>query len=220
MTMRLNKHQNSELLIEELANAVTHGFGLALSLAGFAVLLVLAIVRGGPWHIASCTVYGATLVILYLASTLYHSSRSPRLKHILRVVDHSAIYLLIAGTYTPFTQVNLRGFWGWTLFGLVWSCCVAGVVLKTFFINRLPVVSTLLYVAMGWVCVIAIKPLVSAIPAGGLAWLLSGGLLYTIGVIFFASRRLRFNHAIWHLFVLAGSICHYMAVVFYVLPRS
>ncbi|HMG33075.1 MAG TPA: hemolysin III family protein [Blastocatellia bacterium] len=220
MTMRLNKHQNSELLIEELANAVTHGFGLALSLAGFAVLLVLAIVRGGPWHIASCTVYGATLVILYLASTLYHSSRSPRLKHILRVVDHSAIYLLIAGTYTPFTLVNLRGFWGWTLFGLVWSCCVAGVVLKTFFINRLPVVSTLLYVAMGWVCVIAIKPLVSAIPAGGLAWLLSGGLLYTIGVIFFASRRLRFNHAIWHLFVLAGSICHYMAVVFYVLPRS
>jgi len=220
MKMRPASHQNPEPLIEELANAVTHGVGLVLSLAGFVVLLVLAIIRGGRWHVASCGVYGATLVILYLASTLYHSFRAPRLKHVLRVIDHSAIYLLIAGTYTPFTLVSLRGFWGWTLFGLVWTLCVLGVIFKAFFINRLPVLSTLLYVAMGWLCVIAIKPLVSAIPAGGLAWLVAGGLLYTIGVAFFASRRLRFNHAIWHLFVLAGSICHYMAVVFYVLPRS
>jgi hemolysin III len=206
--------------VEELASAVTHGLGLALSLAGFVVLLVLAILRGGTWHIAGCGTYGLTLVLLYLASTLYHSIRSPRSKHILRILDHSAIYLLIAGTYTPFTLVNLRGVWGWSLFGAVWSLCIAGVVFKSFFINRLRYVSTLLYIGMGWMCLIAIKPLVQMVPAGGLAWLIAGGVLYTSGVIFFGWNRVRFNHAIWHLFVLAGSICHYFAVILYVVPRG
>jgi len=207
-----------DVFVEELANAITHGVGLALSVAGFAVLLALAILKGGGWHIASCTVYGVTLVLLYLASTLYHSFRSPRAKHLLKILDHSAIYLLIAGTYTPFTLVNLRGVWGWTLFGLVWGLCAAGIAFKAMFVNRLTVLSTILYIAMGWLCVIAIKPLFRMIPAGGLAWLLAGGLMYTCGVAFFGLNRVRFNHAIWHLFVLAGSICHYFAVVLYVLP--
>jgi len=206
--------------IEELANAITHGLGLALSVAGFGVLLWLAIIRGGAWHIAGCGVYGATLVVLYLASTLYHSSRGGRARRVLRILDHSAIYLLIAGTYTPFTLVNLRGAWGWSLFGVVWTLCGMGIVMKAFFIGRLPVLSTILYVAMGWLCLIAIKPLFTLVPAGGIAWLLCGGVLYTSGVIFFGLNRLRFNHAIWHVFVLAGSICHYVAVLLYVLPRA
>jgi hemolysin III len=206
--------------LEEVANVVTHGVGLVLSLAGFAVLLTLAIVRGGVWHIAGCSVYGLTLVLLYLASTLYHSVSTPRAKHFLKILDHSAIYLLIAGTYTPFTLVNLRGVWGWTLFGLVWSLCVAGVVFKSLFINRLQVVSTILYVVMGWLCVIAIRPLIEIVPLGGLLWLVAGGLLYTAGTAFFGWHRVRYNHAIWHLFVLAGSVCHYFAVIFYVLPRA
>jgi hemolysin III len=206
--------------IEEIANAVTHGVGLVLAIAGFAVLLILAIVRGGAWHIAGCTVYGMTLVLLYLASTLYHSSRSPRAKHFLRIMDHSAIYLLIAGTYTPFTLVNLRGVWGWVLFGLVWGFCVTGVAFKAWGADRFPILSTACYVVMGWLCVIAIRPLMQILPLGGLAWLLAGGLLYTGGIFFFGSKRLRFSHAIWHLFVLSGSICHYFAVLLYVLPRS
>jgi hemolysin III len=133
-------------------------------------------------------------------------------------LDHSAIYLLIAGTYTPFALVNLRGFWGWTLFGLVWAFCAAGITFKAFFVDRLPVVSVMLYIVMGWLCLIAIKPLVLRVPVGGLLWLLAGGALYTVGVYFFGSKRLRFHHAIWHLFVLAGSICHYLAVLLYVLP--
>jgi len=204
--------------IDELLNCITHGVGLALSVTGFAVLLVLAIVRGNAWQITGCTVYGASLVFLYAASTLYHSLRSPRARHVLKVLDHSAIYLLIAGTYTPFTLVNLRGFWGWLLFGVVWSICLIGVLFKVFFVNRLVVVSTILYVLMGWVCVIAIKPLLTLVPTGGIAWLLAGGLFYTGGVFFFANKRVPFSHAIWHVFVLAGSVCHYFAVVFYVLP--
>ena len=204
--------------IDELLNCITHGVGLALSVTGFAVLLVLAIVRGNAWQITGCTVYGASLVFLYAASTLYHSLRSPRARHVLKVLDHSAIYLLIAGTYTPFTLVNLRGFWGWLLFGVVWSICLFGVLFKVFFVNRLVVVSTILYVLMGWVCVIAIKPLLTLVPTGGIAWLLAGGLFYTGGVFFFANKRVPHSHAIWHVFVLAGSVCHYFAVVFYVLP--
>ncbi|HYV06847.1 MAG TPA: hemolysin III family protein [Blastocatellia bacterium] len=204
--------------LHELANSITHGVGLALSVAGFGVLLSLAILRGNAWHIAGCSVYGASLVFLYAASTLYHSLRSPRAKHVLKVLDHSAIFLLIAGTYTPFTLVSLRGFWGWLLFALVWSLCVFGIVFKVFFVNRLEVLTTILYVAMGWVCVIAVKPLLAAVPVGGIAWLLAGGLFYTAGIYFFATKRVPYGHAIWHVFVLAGSICHFFAVFFYVLP--
>jgi hemolysin III len=205
---------------EELANTLTHGAGLALSLAGLTVLVVLAALRGTAWHIVSCSIYGATLVLLYSASTIYHAVRSPRAKRILRAVDHAAIYLLIAGTYTPFTLVTLRGGLGWTLFGLVWGIALAGIVFKIFFAGRFPIASTLSYLAMGWLVVIAWKPVVSRIPGNGLLWILAGGLAYSAGVIFFAAHRVRFSHTVWHLFVLAGSLCHYFAVLWYVLPPA
>jgi hemolysin III len=206
------------LMIEELANSITHGIGLALSIAGFAALIVLAVVYGDASQIAGCAVFGATLVFLYAASTLYHSFRKPRLKEALKIVDHCAIFLLIAGTYTPFTLVNLRGLWGWTLFGLVWTLSLVGIFFKILCVNRFKVFSVLLYLAMGWICLIAAKPLVALIPLGGILWLLAGGMFYTVGVIFFACNKIPFNHTIWHLFVMAGSICHYLAVMFYVLP--
>jgi len=208
------------LLIEELANSITHGIGLALSVVGLGFLVALSILRGNAWHIAGCTTFGITLVLLYCASTMYHLFRTHRLQRILKILDHSAIYLLIAGTYTPFTLVNLRGFWGWTLFGLVWGLSVFGILWKLFHIDRFKIVSTMLYIVMGWLVVIAIKPLFVAIPLTGIVWLAAGGMFYTLGVFFFAFKRVPYNHAIWHLFVLAGSICHYFAVVLYVLPRT
>jgi hemolysin III len=203
---------------EEFANSVTHGVGLGLSLAGLVVLMILAALRGTAWHVVSCAVYGSTLVILYGASTLYHSIQSPRAKRVLRIIDHGAIYLLIAGTYTPFTLVNLRGGLGWTLFGVVWSLAALGIVFKAFHVDRFPIASTLVYLSMGWLVVIAWKPMVTLIPAGGIALIAAGGAAYTLGVFFFAAKRIPYNHAIWHLFVLAGSIFHYVAVLLYVLP--
>jgi hemolysin III len=205
-------------IVEELANGITHGIGLALSIVGLVALVALSIVRGNAWHIAGCTTFGVTLVLLYAASTMYHSLRAPRLKRILKILDHTAIYLLIAGTYTPFTLVNLRGFWGWVLFALVWSFCVFGIVWKLFHAERFPIVSTLLYIAMGWLVLIAVKPVLAAVPLSGIIWLLAGGLFYTVGVLFYGLKRVPYNHAIWHVFVMAGSICHYFAVMFYVLP--
>ncbi|HKM89310.1 MAG TPA: hemolysin III family protein [Candidatus Acidoferrales bacterium] len=204
----------------EMANSATHGMGLALSMAGCAVLVTLAALRGNAWHIVACSIYGGTLVCLYSASTVYHSVRSQRLKRILRIVDHSSIYLLIAGTYTPFTLVVLRGGWGWTLFGLVWGLSLAGILLKVWFVDRLPVVSTLVYVAMGWLVIIAIKPVVAVVPLAAILWLLAGGLFYTAGVGFFAWEKLPYHHAIWHLFVMGGSVCHYFAVLYYVVPAK
>jgi hemolysin III len=205
-------------LVEELANGITHGIGLALSVVGLVVLVALSIIRGDAWHIAGCTTFGVTLVLLYTASTLYHSFHAPRLNRILKVLDHTAIYLLIAGTYTPFTLVNLRGPWGWVLFALVWSFCLFGIVWKMLHAERFQIVSTLLYVAMGWLVLIAVKPVLAAVPLSGVVWLLAGGLFYTVGVVFYALKRVPYNHAIWHVFVMAGSICHYFAVMFYVLP--
>jgi len=207
-----------QMSIEEVANSITHGIGLVLSLAGLVVLIVLAVLHGNAWHIASCSVYGITLVVLYTASTLYHSARTPRRKHLLRIVDHVAIYLLIAGTYTPFTLINLRGSWGWTLFGLIWSLALLGILSKLCFAHRSTAASTVMYLIMGWLVIIAIKPIVTFIPLGGLVWIFAGGLFYTVGVLFFAWEKLPFNHTIWHLFVLGGSVCHYFAVMFYVLP--
>ena len=158
----------SESFAEEFASTVTHGIGLALSLAGLVVLVVLAALKGTAWHIVSCAIYGATLVLLYAASTLYHAVRSPRAKHVLRVLDHGAIYLLIAGTYTPFTLVTLRGGLGWTLFGLVWGLALAGILFKVFHVDRLPIVSTLVYLSMGWLVVIAWKPVLRLVPGGGI----------------------------------------------------
>ena len=204
--------------LEEIANAITHGIGLLLSIAGFAVLFVLAAVRGTAWHIVACSIYGATLIGLYAASTLYHAVISPQVKRALRIFDHSAIYLLIAGTYTPFLLVSLRGPWGWSLFGVIWGLALAGVLFKLWFVERFAILSTAVYIAMGWLVVIAAKPVITHLPVAAIIWLLAGGLAYTGGVIFFAAKRIPYSHAIWHLFVLAGSICHYFAVLSTVIP--
>ncbi|MBI3652966.1 MAG: hemolysin III family protein [Acidobacteria bacterium] len=216
----MDRHAIRRAFHEEIANSITHGVGLALSVIGLAVLMVLACLYGTVLHIVSCSIYGATLVLLYTASTLYHSLRSPRLKHLFKVIDHCAIYLLIAGTYTPFTLVMLRGGWGWSLFGIVWMLTFVGILFKIFFVNKFKIISTIVYVLMGWLVIVAIKPMVMMIPLGCLIWLLAGGLFYTVGVVFFAWNRLPYNHAIWHLFVMAGSVCHFVAVLLYVLPSE
>jgi hemolysin III len=205
---------------EEIANSVTHGIGLVLSVIGFAVLIVFTCLYGSALHITSCSVYGATLVILYTASTLYHGLRSPRIKHIFKIIDHCSIYLLIAGTYTPFTLVMLRGGWGWSLFAVVWLLSFVGIIFKLFFINRFMILSTVVYVLMGWLAIVAIKPMVAMIPPGCILWLVAGGLFYTVGVLFFAWHKIPYNHAIWHVFVIAGSVCHFFAVMLYVLPKE
>jgi hemolysin III len=212
--------KSERLSVEELANCVTHGVGLALSLVGLVALVALAATRGGALHVASCVVYGASLVALYLSSTVYHGARSPRTKDIFRVFDHCCIYLLIAGTYTPFTLVTLRGAWGWTLFALVWTFAVVGIACRLMFGNRFRVVAVASYVLMGWLAVIAVKPIFETVPAGALLWIAAGGLAYTAGVAFFACKRVPHNHAIWHLFVLGGSVCHYLAVLLYVIPLA
>lgn len=205
-------------LPEEIANSLTHGIGVLLALAALAVMVAYAALRGSAWHVVSCAVYGATLVMLFTASTLYHSLPWPRTKAILKVIDHSAIYLLIAGTYTPFLLVPLRGPWGWSLFGVIWGLALVGVVFKVFFAGRFKLFSTLVYVGMGWIVVVAIRPLCQSLPAGGLWWLVAGGVLYTAGTFFYLKRSIPFNHAIWHAFVLAGSLCHFLSVMLYVIP--
>jgi len=207
-------------VVDELANALTHGIGLLLALVAVPILIVMAARHATAWHVVGVSIYGASLIGLYTASTVYHAVRRPPAKRILRILDHSAIYLLIAGTYTPFTLVNLRGAWGWTLLGLVWTIALFGIAWKIAHVDHHVVVSTILYIAMGWLVVIAARPLFRAVPIGGLAWLLAGGLAYTLGVAFFGASRLRFHHALWHLFVLAGSACHYVAIMRYVLPHG
>jgi len=204
---------------EEIAHSVTHGIGVILSVAGLVVLVTFAALRGNAWHVVSCSIFGATLIFLYTASTLYHSITDARAKKVLRVLDHSAIFLLIAGTYTPFTLVTLRGGWGWTLFVLVWGLALVGIVYKITAKNRYRLLSVLLYLGMGWLVLIAIKPMVTSVAVPGLLLLLAGGLCYTLGLVFFVWRSLPYSHAVWHLFVLAGSICHFFAVLLYVIPR-
>jgi hemolysin III len=203
---------------EEIANSLTHGLGLALSLAGLVVLVVVTALHGGVLSIVSCSVYGVTLVSLYAASTVYHVAWAPSWKRVLKIVDHSCIYLLIAGTYTPFMLVAVRGSWGWILFSVVWTLALGGIVFKLWFVDRYPVASTAFYLLMGWSVVIALKPLVQVVPAPALLWLLAGGVAYSAGVIFFAMPRVRYSHAVWHGFVLAGSIFHYVAILHYVAP--
>ncbi len=202
---------------EEIANGVTHGVGLAASIAAAAILIVFTSIGGDGWRIVSSAVYGTTLITLYAASTLYHGVQRPGAKRRLRVFDHCAIYLLIAGTYTPFTLVSLRGGWGWTLFGLVWGLAVAGIVFKVFFTGKLNALSTAVYVLMGWVCVIAIGPMLQMVPRAALLWLLAGGIVYTAGTIFYHNRRVPYSHALWHVFVVLGSACHYLAISRYIL---
>ncbi|PWH15570.1 MAG: hemolysin III [Anaerolineae bacterium] len=203
---------------EEIANSITHGIGVVLSIAGLAVLTAFAALLGNVWHIVSVSIYGTTQILLYTASTLYHSIPIPHVKQLLRRLDHTAIFLLIAGTYTPFTLVNLRGAWGWSLLILVWCLAICGVLLQGFLLRQKSIWNALIYIAMGWVVVVGVKPLLETIPLGGLGLLLAGGLAYSGGAIFYVWKRLPYNHAIWHLFVLLGSVFHYFAVLFYVIP--
>lgn len=203
---------------EELANSLTHGLGAALSVAGLVLLVIRAAQHGDAWHVVSTAIFGTTLVLLYAASTLYHSLRGERLKQSLRKFDHAAIFLLIAGSYTPFVLVTLRGPWGWSLFGVVWGLAVAGMTIKFWLAGRFKLLSTLIYVAMGWLVLVAIKPLVAALPAGGMKLLVAGGLCYTGGAVFYLWKRLPYHHAIWHLFVLGGSACHFVLFYRHVLP--
>lgn len=203
---------------EETANAILHGTGAALALAGLAVMVTLSAMHGNAWHVVSSAVFGASLVLLYLASTLYHAFPWPRVKRVFEVMDHAAIYVLIAGTYTPFALVTLRGAWGWSIFGVVWALAVAGIVVQAVFPGRLRGLMTALYLAMGWIVVIAFGPLLSALAPAGIAWLIAGGVIYSAGVFFYYRKRFRFSHAVWHVFVLAGSVCHFIAILRYVIP--
>jgi hemolysin III len=202
---------------EELANALTHGVGAAASLAAGAVLVTLTAIYGDGWQLAGAIVFGVALLLLYTASTLYHAISHPVVKGRLKVFDHCAIYLLIAGTYTPFTLVGLRGPTGWWLFGTVWTLALFGVVFKLFYTGRFKGISTLIYIGMGWMIMLAIKPMLHALSTGSLCWLLAGGLAYTAGTWFYMRPQKRYAHAIWHGFVILGSVCHYVSVMLHLL---
>jgi hemolysin III len=204
-------------LNEEWANSLTHAFGLILSVVGL-VLLMIATSNGGFREIASCALYGTTLILVYSTSMLYHGVTHAESKRMLQTLDHVAIFLLIAGTYTPFVLIALRGAWGWSLFATVWILAVLGVVFELTRVRHFRGVMITLYIGMGWVGLLAIKPLFAALPIGGLALVLGGGVSYTLGVIFYSWRTMRYHHAVWHLFVLGGSILQYLAVLWYVLP--
>ncbi len=203
---------------EELANSLTHGFGTLLAISGLVVLTLFAQRSGDGWQLLSCLIFGVTLILLYAASTLYHAVRQPEIKARLRILDHSAILLLIAGTYTPFTLVSLRGPWGWSLFAVVWGLALLGIFVEATRLRRFRAALITLYVVMGWAAVAAIKPLLAAVEGGGLQLMLAGGIAYTSGILFYLWRSLPYHHAIWHLFVLAGSCLHFFAVLLYVLP--
>ena len=205
---------------EEKLNVITHGLGLFLSIAALVLLVVYASKYGTVWHITSFAIFGASLIVLYAASTLYHYAKNPSLRFKLNILDHSAIYVLIAGTYTPFCLVVLKGWVGWTIFGVSWGLALIGIIFKIFYIGKYDRISTIAYVLMGWVIIFAIKPLINEFPVKGLIWLLAGGLAYSIGAILYSRKSIRYNHAIFHVFVLIGSFCHFMAVFFYVLPSQ
>lgn len=210
----------NELSVEELANTLTHGFGLLLSVVGFVVLVFLAGLRGNPWLILSCVVYGSSLVILYTASTVYHSTTSPKLKTFLQIVDHCCIYLLIAGSYTPFGLVISGGSLGRALLGGIWAFAVIGIILKLIFGDRYPAITVTSYVIMGWLGVFAVQPLFNSMGIMPVALAIAGGIAYSLGVVFFPWKSIRHHHAIFHVFVLAGSILHYAAIVLYVVPYT
>lgn len=216
MSLPLAASKRAQSRGEEIANSLSHGFGLIAAVVATPFLILHALRQGDAAFIVGASVFAATMVLLYLASTLYHALPAGRAKGVFRVIEHSAIFLLIAGTYTPFTLGVLHGAWGWTMLGLVWGLAAAGVVLKA--LNRMahPVLSTGLYLLMGWLIVVAAQPLSARVPASGLLWLVAGGLAYTLGVIFYTfDSRVRYGHFIWHLFVMAGTACHYFAVLWY-----
>lgn len=211
--MGWNREQTPE---EEISNAILHGIGVGLSIAALVVLLVFANTYGNVWHIISFSIYGATLILLYLASTLYHSFPRGKWKNILNVIDHASIFLLIAGTYTPITLTALPGPWGWSIFGVVWGIALFGIIMKLIWFEKSRIISLILYAAMGWMIIIAIKPLIENVNTTSLIFLLAGGLAYTIGIAFYVWKNLKYGHVVWHLFVLAGSILHFFGV-FYLL---
>ena len=216
----MTSKNKTQSLGEEIANSVTHGIGTALSVAALTLLVTLASQQGDAWQIVSVSVYGSSLIALYLASTLYHSLQNQRAKRIFKILDHSAIFLLIAGTYTPFLLNNLRGTWGWSLLGVIWVMALLGIVFKVFFVGKLPKASTGMYLLMGWLCLIALPQMWETIETSGLILLFAGGISYSVGVIFYSWRRLPYHHAIWHLFVLGGSTAHFFAVLLNVLPTD
>ena len=198
---------------QEIWNSITHGLGALLSIAALVILIVTAVRNGNAWHVVSFTIFGSTLVILYMASTIYHALLPRSAKNVFERLDHSGIFLLIAGTYTPFLLTNMRGVWGWTLFGIIWGLAIAGIVFKSIYLNKYRKLSVAVYVMMGWLFVIALKPMLQSVPAVSLKYLLIGGIFYTSGVLFYAWRKWFYHHAVWHLFVLAGSIFHFFSVM-------
>jgi hemolysin III len=204
--------------LEESINIISHTIGLMLSIVALVLLVRHANLYGNVWHVVSFTIFGLSLISLYAASTFYHSARKPDLRRRLRIVDHATIYILIAGTYTPFALVTLNGPSGWMLFGVSWGMALTGIILKLFHTGKYNLISTLMYVFMGWIIVFAIKPLINNLSSDGLFWLVAGGMAYTTGAILYSIKKIKFNHAIFHLFVLLGSFCHFVAVYFYILP--
>ena len=214
-----NKHITYYDLSEEKINIITHAIGLLLSIAALVLLIIHASSNGTARHIVSFTIFGASMILLYSASTLYHYSQTPNIRRKLNILDHASIYVLIAGTYTPFTLVTLKGALGWTIFGITWGIALVGVFLKLFYTGKYDKISTIAYVAMGWIIIFAVKPLIENLPLNGLYWLLAGGVFYTIGAILYSIKKIKFNHAIFHIFVRLGSFSHFMAIYFYVLKH-
>ena len=206
--------------LEERINILSHAIGLLLSIIAVVLLVTRASSYVMAWHIVSAAIFGASLITLYAASTVYHSATRAELRARLRIIDHATIYILIAGTYTPWTLRTLNGTAGWLIFAFSWGMAISGIILKLFFTGRFNLVSTLMYVFMGWIIIFAVKPLIASLPTEGLFWLVAGGLSYTVGAIIYSIKKVPLNHATFHLFVLAGSICHFVAVYFYVLPSQ
>ncbi len=206
--------------LEEMMNIISHGLGFLLSIVAAVLLITRASLHGDAWHIVSFSVFGTSLVILYAASTVYHSAKRTVLRNRLRIFDHASIYILIAGTYTPFALVTLNGTVGWVIFGVTWGLAITGIILKLFFTGKYDLISTLMYLLMGWVIIFAIKPLINNLSTGGLLWLFAGGMAYTAGAVLYSFEKIKFNHAIFHMFVLAGSVSHFVSIFFYVLPSA
>ena len=211
--------RRQQSLGEEIANSITHGIGAALSLAALVLLVVFASLYGDTWRVVSFSIYGTSLFLLYLASTLYHSFTNKRVKSFFKILDHSSIYLLIAGTYTPVALVPMRGPWGWTIFGLIWAMAIGGIIIKVFMMGKYKIFAVFFYVAMGWLIIIAIKPMLQMVPRGLIIWLVIGGLCYTFGLIFYTCKKIPYFHFIWHLFVLAGSISHFFGMLLYLTEK-
>jgi len=206
--------------VEEKTNIISHAIGFILGIVALVLLVTYASLYGNVWHIVSFSIFGTSLIILFAASTFYHSAKKPELRSRLRILDHASIYILIAGTYTPFTLVTLNGPIGWSIFGTAWGLALTGIILKLFFTGKYKLISTLMYIFMGWIIVFAIKPVINNLSLEGLLWLFAGGTAYTIGAILYSIKKIKFNHAIFHMFVLIGSSCHFVSVFFYVLPSE